>query len=257
MSIADAFVAACRAELAALKPGNVHRFADGHGMTVADFERSAEVAAPALACRGAGVGRRVLEGVEATRTALGQNTNLGILLLAAPLAVAAETARSVPAVLATLTDEDAQLAFAAIRHAAPGGLGRSEAHDVADEPTVGLVEAMRVAEGRDRIAWNYAHGFDDVLGFALARLPTLEPDAVTGVYLDLLARGPDSHVGRRHGAEVAAAVQEQAQAADRHDRAALLRWDAALKVAGINPGTTADLVVATCFARLLSDLPAS
>lgn len=254
MSVADAFVAACRAELAALKPGNVHRFADGHGMTVADFERSAEIAAPALARADAGVGRRVLEAVEATRAALGQNTNLGILLLAAPLAVAVETGCSVPAVLAAMTDDDARLVFSAIRRAAPGGLGRSEVHDVAHEPVVRLVEAMRAAQERDRIAWNYAHGFDDVLGFALPRLPTLEPEAVSGLYLDLLARMPDSHVGRKHGEEIAAVVQAQAQAADRTDHAALLRWDAALKVAGINPGTTADLVVATCFARALSDL---
>ncbi|MBX6323666.1 MAG: triphosphoribosyl-dephospho-CoA synthase, partial [Rhodospirillaceae bacterium] len=31
--IAAAYVAACLAELRALKPGNVHAFADGHRMT--------------------------------------------------------------------------------------------------------------------------------------------------------------------------------------------------------------------------------
>jgi triphosphoribosyl-dephospho-CoA synthase len=36
----------------------------------------------------------------------------------------------------------------------------------------------------------------------------------------------------------------------------LLRWDAALKQRGINPGTSADLTVATLFAhRLRSILP--
>ena len=88
--IAEAYIAACLLELDALKPGNVHRHAEGHGMTVADFERSAEVSAPALARTGASVGSRVLEAVEATRAAVGQNTNLGIVLLAAPLAAAAE-----------------------------------------------------------------------------------------------------------------------------------------------------------------------
>ena len=37
---------ACMAELTALKPGNVHLFADGHGMLVQDFIKSAEVSAP-------------------------------------------------------------------------------------------------------------------------------------------------------------------------------------------------------------------
>ena len=92
--IADAYRAACLAELAALKPGNVHRFADGHGMTVADFAASAEASAPTLAAAGAGVGERVLRSVEATRQAVGMNTNLGILLLAVPLAAAAAAAAS-------------------------------------------------------------------------------------------------------------------------------------------------------------------
>ena len=33
----NAYYNACMAEIQALKPGNVHMFADGHGMTVQDF----------------------------------------------------------------------------------------------------------------------------------------------------------------------------------------------------------------------------
>ena len=40
-AIADAYRAACLDELRAPKPGNVHDFADGHGMTVGDFETAA------------------------------------------------------------------------------------------------------------------------------------------------------------------------------------------------------------------------
>ena len=56
--IAAAFLAACAAELAALKPGNVHVHAAGHGMTVEDFA-AAPAAAPAIAAAGAPVGERV------------------------------------------------------------------------------------------------------------------------------------------------------------------------------------------------------
>ena len=45
---ASAFAAACRDEVEAPKPGNVHVFADGHGMMVRDFLRSAEAAAPGV-----------------------------------------------------------------------------------------------------------------------------------------------------------------------------------------------------------------
>ena len=154
--IAAAFVAACRAELEALKPGNVHVHADGHGMTVMDFVRSAEVSAPFIADPGSGIGARVLAAVEATRAACGQNTNLGILLLAAPLAAAAQAGGSLPDALARLLAgldvADAASAYRAIRLASPGGLGRSEHHDVAAEPVVTLLEAMRTAAGKDRIA---------------------------------------------------------------------------------------------------------
>ena len=87
--------AACLAELDALKPGNVHAYAAGHRMVVADFVASADVSAPALAQDGAGVGTRIQEGVAATMAAVGQNTNLGILLLCAPLAAAAERGQPV------------------------------------------------------------------------------------------------------------------------------------------------------------------
>ncbi len=88
--IEAAFREACAAELAALKPGNVHRHAAGHGMTMDDFVRSADAAARPLCRTGATLGERILDAVAATRAAVGQNTNLGIVLLCAPLAMAAE-----------------------------------------------------------------------------------------------------------------------------------------------------------------------
>lgn len=265
-----AFVAACRAELDALKPGNVHRFAGGHRMTAADFEASAVAAAPAIARPRATVGERILAAVEATRAAVGQNTNLGIVLLAAPLAAAAERGplepSTVRAITTGLTVADAEQAFAAIRLASPGGLGGAARHDVRSPATVTLLEAMAAAADRDRIAWNYAHGFDDVLGFGLERLSALATRGLavdwqtTGLYLGLLARTADTHVARKHGAPIAAEVRHRASAFEHRFLASerpddllpeLLRWDTQLKAAQINPGTSADLTVATLFARYL------
>ena len=76
-AIARVFHESCLAELDALKPGNVHRFGAGHGMSVADFERSAVAAAHPLTQAGVGVGTRIRLAVEATAAAVGQNTNLG------------------------------------------------------------------------------------------------------------------------------------------------------------------------------------
>jgi len=270
--IRDAYVAACRTELRALKPGNVHDYAAGHDMSVADFEASAVVSAPCFAAPGFGVGARVLNAVERTRAVAGCNTNLGILLLAAPLAEAGFRAAAgglrpaLEAVLAGLTLADAEAAFAAIRLANPGGLGDSPRHDVRAPARIGLREAMAEARHRDRIAEQYAGGFADifdlglpVLRRALARWGD-EAWAAAAVYLTFLGRYPDSHVARKFGPETAEALRRRAAPLAERLAAAgqpadlapsLLAFDAALKAEGVNPGTSADLTVATLFARHL------
>jgi len=269
--ISAAFRAACRDELDAPKPGNVHSLADGHRMTTAEFIRSADAAAPPLCASGARVGARILGAVEATFAAVGMNTNLGIVLLCAPLAAAAERDRAdlraaLTDVLHALDREDAEHAFRAIRLASPGGLGRSERHDVFATPTVSLRDAMAQAADRDRIARQYVCDFADVfelgeplLAATLAR--GLEPKwAALAVFLGFLASFPDTHVARKHGVVRAEEVRRAAiplhERLQRLDQPAellpdLLRWDAALKRQAVNPGTSADLTVATLFAHRL------
>lgn len=274
--IADAFVEACGDELTAPKPGNVHVFADGHRMTTADFVRSAQAASRPLAEAGARVGARILGAVEASFASVGANTNLGIVLLCAPLAAAAELRpknfrASLARVLQSLDVEDAQLAFRAIARAAPGGLGQVERHDVRAPATVSLREAMAEAAGRDRIARQYVTDFADVfdVGEPLFEAAlTVAPDrrlAVLAAFLGFLAAFPDSHILRKQGPDAAEKVRRHASwlrvralAARRLDDVLpeLLAWDKELKDAGVNPGTSADLTVATLFAhRLRSVLP--
>src|SRR5438128_9084707 len=78
---------ACIWEATARKPGNVHRFRDFADTTYLDFVHSAIAIAPVLGsaterCLGA----TVLEAIRATRSLTRTNTNLGIVLLLAPLA---------------------------------------------------------------------------------------------------------------------------------------------------------------------------
>jgi triphosphoribosyl-dephospho-CoA synthase len=275
--IAAAFRAACLDELEAPKPGNVHVFASGHRMTAAEFVRSAEVAAAPLALPGARVGNRIRDAVEATLALVGTNTNLGIILLCAPLAAAAERPgelRSALAqVLASLNVRDAELAFRAIARAAPAGLGRVERHDVAEAATVTLKAAMAEASSRDRIARQYVSDFEDVfergeptLQAALER--SHEPQwATLAVYLEFLSAFPDSHIVRKHGTATAEDICRTAARYHERMRSAespavllpdLLTWDTLLKERGINPGTSADLTVATLFAhRLRTILPSA
>jgi triphosphoribosyl-dephospho-CoA synthase len=275
-SIAAAFKWACQAELDAPKPGNVHVFAAGHRMTADQFAASADAAAPSLAAEGARVGARIFGAVEATAAASGANTNLGIILLCAPLATAAETESSdlraaVGDVLRDLDVADAALAFRAIVRAAPAGLGHSTRHDVFESANASLLRAMTEAADRDRVARQYATTFADVFDLGL---PLFEAAcgqhadlkwATLTAYLGFLSAFPDSHIVRKYGAERAEQVRATAathlpslQAAQ--DPALLLpellAWDASLKANGVNPGTSADLTVATLFThRLRTTLP--
>lgn len=263
--VSDLFLAACRAELQALKPGNVHVHAGGHGMEVAQFEVAAEAAAPWVAAAGEKIGTRILRAVEASFAAAGCNTNLGILLLCAPLAAAAQMKLEsafrdrLRTVLLSLDAADAAAVYAAIRRARPGGLGAAPEQDVAMPPTIGLLEAMAMAAGRDRIALNYTTGFADIfeLGlpeFARAQAETDDAQlAITTLHMAYLARFPDSHIQRKHGETLAEEVRREAAAlapawqpvARRNTLPRLLDFDADLKRRNVNPGTTADLVVAT------------
>src|SRR5258708_12120653 len=83
-ALRGAFVAACETELRALKPGNVHVHAGGHGMTVDDFRASAVAAAEPLSRPGLSVGARIEAAITATRATVACNTNLGTVPLAAP-----------------------------------------------------------------------------------------------------------------------------------------------------------------------------
>ncbi|HEY6334535.1 MAG TPA: triphosphoribosyl-dephospho-CoA synthase [Alphaproteobacteria bacterium] len=274
-ALAAIYRKACLDELRALKPGNVHVHGDGHGMTVADFELSAQASAAALCAPGRPVGRRILDATVATQRAVGCNTNLGTLLLAAPLLAAAETAapgglrRALGVTLEGMTVEDAIDTYGAIRLARPAGLGTSTVQDVHNAPTIDLRSAMILAADRDRVARQYATGYADVfdVGVAIlakARRARIKQDLATSrAYMAFLAAFPDSHIERKFGAECAEAVRAEAEktviarrSARKIERemALLLDFDRRLKVQGYNPGTSADLAVASLLALAIADM---
>ncbi len=262
---------ACRMEIEALKPGNVHRFADGHRMSAQQFLDSADVSAAAVCHPGWPVGRRILHAIRATRETVGTNTNLGIVLLCAPIAKAAEGGgddlqKELATVLGAMDDGDAQDVFRAITLANPGGLGDAE-NDVAEPPRVPLLVAMREAADRDLIARQYVNDFADIFSGGLAAYRTAEDSGETGMwptvftYIHFLSRFPDSHVARKHGVERAEEIRLEAasvagqlgEIAAEPERLQLLAdFDRRLKDENINPGTSADLTVATVFAERLN-----
>jgi triphosphoribosyl-dephospho-CoA synthase len=216
-----------------------------------------------------GVGQAVLDAVRATRDAVGTNTNLGTLLLIAPLAaVPRETdlESGVGRVLAGLTPNDTRAVYEAIRLASAGGLGQSAKADIHDDPPpdLTLVDAMRLAADRDLVARQCTNSFHDVFGvarfieFGLALHAALE-DAIILAYLKQLAAAPDSLIQRKLGAAVAEEASCRAEAVllngsirSEPFQNALTDFDRWLRADGNrrNPGTTADLIAAGLFVLL-------
>lgn len=265
--LALAYYNACMAELQALKPGNVHIFADGHGMTVHDFIKSAEASAEVIAQPHLSVGERILYAVEATQKTVGLNTNLGIILLCAPMIHAAlqfdenqSLQQRLQSTLNALSVADAQLASQAIVLANPAGLGSAPQHDVHQAANVTLLEMMISAQHQDCIAWQYANAFSDVIDYGApqylkAMRQWQNPAwATTALYLGFLAKNVDTHVIRKHNKALAMAIVAEAQeiqanywqaASPKRIQTKLLAWDTSLKHRHINPGTSADLTVAS------------
>jgi triphosphoribosyl-dephospho-CoA synthase len=267
--LCDLVIRACAEDVRAFKPGNVAVGAPGHGMHAEQFLRSAAAVAAPLSEPDAPVGARIEAAVAATWRTVGCNTNLGIVLLLAPLLHAAARAPAhaglagwrdaVRETLAALDIEDARATYRAIRQARPGGLGSAPEHDVADEPQINLLAAMQAAAARDGIAHEYASDFAQIFEHGVPTLQSAlghgeaELWAVTRCYLTLLARQQDGHVLRRNGAQMAAQVSAEAHALLRSWPycgaasiwPALRDCDRRWKAAGINPGTSADLVVAS------------
>jgi triphosphoribosyl-dephospho-CoA synthase len=289
MDVAIAAQLACLLEASAPKPGNVspgRPFAD---LAYEDFlAGAAAIGEPLAGAASRPLGLTIRLAVEVSARWTRSNTNLGIVLLLAPLAQAlvrlkpdttpeATTAHvrsgfsrtlreELRRVLDETTVDDARDVYAAIRCASPGGLGTVDDQDVAEEPTQTLQQVMRLAAGRDAIAREYATAFEltfdvGVQAIERARHDRLSwDDAVVETFLTLLAAGADTHVARRGGAALASEVTRQAREAldaggvrSAAGRDAIAAMDRRLRDPRhlANPGSTADLTAAALFVMLL------
>lgn len=265
-SIGQCATLACLWEVTIPKPGNVHRGADFEDLTFADFLASAVAIAPAMnAAPQNRIGQTVLNAVRATQGVVSTNTNLGTVLLLAPLAtvsteISIETGLS--AVLSDLEADDAILVYRAIQESGAGGLGSVESMDVAGEAPTDLLVGMQAAAEYDLVAQQYVNGFQQILqcvcpwiidginrGWNLA-------ESVVHAHVRLMSEFPDSLIRRKCGAKVAdesavraAGVLDAGEPRNDNYRRALNDVDFWLRADGHrrNPGTTADMIAAGLF----------
>jgi triphosphoribosyl-dephospho-CoA synthase len=265
---------ACILEVCASKPGNVTRQHDFPETSMLDFLLSAVAIGPAFENSAQlSVGAIVSQAIQDTRQSVKTNTNLGIVLLLAPLAKSSYGAanlgdirRNLNSILKNLSVEDARLAYSAIRLAKAGGMHRVLEADISEEPSITLLQAMALAQDRDTIAREYATGFTvtfeiglPALEEATSRGAELHP-AIVQTYLTILGRVPDTLIARKKGEETARIISMQAAEVlneggvfTSNGQKAILEMDRGLRdpAHALNPGTTADLTTAAIFLSLL------
>ena len=266
-SINKAIIWACQKEVSSPKPGNVNCYSDAHQMSLQDFLKSAQAIAPILSQKNLSIGSMILKSVIATQKVVNCNTNLGIILLFAPLCKAIhhchtreQLPESLSLLLNDLTIDDAKKTYEGIRLARAGGLGNSDLHDINNEPTVTLRQAMAYAKDKDSIAAQYLNNYRDIFDLGLTNL-TLSINCGESIewasafaYLNLLSAMPDSLVIRKQGLPCAKSLMNKAKEilrkTNKNNKLSKLEcdiilWDKELKQKAINPGTTADMTAAT------------
>jgi triphosphoribosyl-dephospho-CoA synthase len=266
---------ACALEACAPKPGNVNRYHDFFDTSLEDYLLSAAALGSAFEnAAQAGVGQIILDAAVHTHHLVRSNTNLGMILLFAPLVKAAlhsertgeDIRRSLMSALNALTVEDARLAYAAVRLMQPGGLGQVTQADISGEPTITLLQAMVLAQERDAIAREYVTGFAIAFGIGLPALKNARSrgesfsDAIVQTFLTILSEVPDTLIARKKGvksalrvSQLAADVLAKGGVFTAEGQAGLVEMDKQLRdrMHTMNPGTTADLTAAATLLALL------
>ena len=259
----------CDTEIKSLKPGNVHKYSEGHGMNLKDFLKSSLIISKCLTKNNLDLGKKILISVNEIQNKIKKNTNLGIILMLSPIATIVqeegviskeELLKKIKSLIKKQNIKNSIPIFKAISLTSPGGLGFSKKYDVNEPPNTNLYKAMEFAKKKDLIARQYCNGFEDIYKIGIPAYKKFYNKwgkvdwALTGVYLTFLKKFNDSHIVRNKGNKIARSIKKEAKKyyffLKRNKnltkiKKELLVFDKKLKSKGINPGTIADLTVAT------------
>ena len=271
------YIYACSKDVEVIKPGNVNIDYPHSDTTAYDFLRSAHDSCKSLFKQDFSLGERIYYSVSDSRKNTKVNTNLGILLLIAPiihslLHSTKTTFRSaLKDVIKTSQISDTNLLCRAINFVNPGGLGEKERMSTNSLPRVTLKTIMDKSANYDRLSYQYSTGYSDILDFIVPRIIEHKKNIentdflLSLVFLEILSEIPDTHISRKFNEKIAKKTSNEACDlikiinTERSRKKALSRicqLDYEYKNKGINPGTTADLLLSgVMIERLLrSDL---
>jgi len=277
------------------KPGNVHRTQDFDDMVFEDFLISGVVIGDSMkkaAERGQKykndtylldkikLGEIIKEAVLETDKWIGNNTNLGIVLLLTPLSAAAgmsedftDLRENVGRIMDATTPEDAVNLYDAINIADAGGMGEHAELDVADlearekliKENINMYEVLHMSSKWDLLSYELTNLMPVTFetGFPTFRAVKTEygiNKAVLQTFLTILSKNPDTLISRKYGNDMARMVTADADSILQNGGAltslglGLLReFDKQLVRNKLNPGTTADLTASSIMVAYLNE----
>ena len=262
----SAYLFSCKKDIELIKPGNVNLLSSHKDTKAQDYLDSAILSSKELFNQNYSLGKRILESVNVTRSQVNVNTNLGIILLCAPVIQSyidfnnLDLREGIKRTLSTTSIKDTHDLCAAINISSPGGLGDSDMYDTASYPNASIKQIMDYSQEYDRISYQYSHNFSDIFDFIIPKLEFLNQRyesldiSLSLLFIEILAKIPDSHISRKFGDKIAKKTSNNAhdllKILDReydpdYLAKALNNLDYEYKKKGINPGTTADLLVAS------------
>ncbi len=278
------------------KPGNVHRTRDFLDMVFEDFIISGIVIGDnikeaaihgteinnSISFKEAHLGKYILDSVKETDKWIANNTNLGIIMLLTPIAMAAafssdliELRENIHNLIINSTVIDTIALYEAISIADAGGMGDQDEYSVnSDDANQELIEnnlnifdVLNISASWDSLAKELTtkmpvtfdigyHTFSKVKNEASLNLATVT------TFLTILSQVPDTLISRKHGDEVAKEVSNLAMevlslyAIDKditEFNKKLADFDDYLFENKLNPGTTADLTASSIMISYLAD----
>ena len=262
----SAYLFSCKKDIELIKPGNVNLLSSHKDTNAQDYLDSAILSSKELFNQNYSLGKRILESVNVTRSKVNVNTNLGIILLCAPVIQSyidfnnLDLREGIKKTLSATSIKDTHDLCAAINISSPGGLGNSDMYDTASYPNASIKQIMDYSQEYDRISYQYSHNFSDIFDFIIPKLEFLNQRyesldiSLSLLFIEILAKIPDSHISRKFGDKIAKKTSNNAhdllKILDReydpdYLAKALNNLDYEYKKKGINPGTTADLLVAS------------
>jgi triphosphoribosyl-dephospho-CoA synthase len=258
------YINACRLDIDTIKPGNVNTFLGHHDTQSDDFISSYSVTSKIIISPNLSLGDKIFNCIKSTNKSVNKNTNLGIILLCSLFSHSLSIKKNIivkdaiKECVLTSSRDDVLKICKAISLAQPGGLNMHDEYDVDSRPDISLYNIMKLSSSYDMISKQYSCFFEDIFDFILPTLIMTISEikdvklAISYTFLKTLEKYPDSHICRKYDDKFAKKTSNEAS-----DLIKILDGDARLeswgkklmsldnhfKMARVNPGTTADLLV--------------